>query len=179
MNFMSALGNEDPTAVQDGTESLKGSHRKGDGPMFLKTSMPLPLIRCFRMRPFLARSMALNWTFKWLQLPFLQYDSYWFSLHDEILVCFDCCLQYLSSLTVLNHNMSVVLVPLKKNSFCCLLFPTTIWPYQNMHAAVVPYHNMSLVGIPGRNMYAVIIFHHNMSAVVISYSITCLLFLLP
>ncbi len=44
-----------PTAVQVGAETLKGSHRMGDGRIFLKTSAALSLIRAFQMSLILCR----------------------------------------------------------------------------------------------------------------------------
>ncbi len=41
------------TAVRGGAESLKGSHRMGDGRNLLKISASLPLIRTFLMSPLL------------------------------------------------------------------------------------------------------------------------------
>jgi hypothetical protein len=56
-----------PTAVQVGAETLKDSHRMGDGRIFQKTSALLSLIRAFQMRLILAGSISLDTdsTFKW------------------------------------------------------------------------------------------------------------------
>jgi hypothetical protein len=60
LNFIPVLA-----AVQVGAETLKDSHRMGDGRIFLKTSAPLSLIRAFQMRLILAGSISLDSTFKW------------------------------------------------------------------------------------------------------------------
>ncbi len=48
------------TAVRGGAESWKGSHKKGDGWIFLKTSSPLSLIKAFRMNLISAGFMSLD-----------------------------------------------------------------------------------------------------------------------
>jgi hypothetical protein len=42
---------------------FKGSHRMGDGPIFLKTSAPLSLMKTYRMNLPPARSISLDNTF--------------------------------------------------------------------------------------------------------------------
>jgi hypothetical protein len=51
VNFIPSLGSRFrlPTAVQGGTESLKGCLKMGDGRILLKTSAPLSLIKTFLM----------------------------------------------------------------------------------------------------------------------------------
>jgi hypothetical protein len=46
INFIPALGiiSELPTTVRDGAVTFKGSHRMGDGPIFLKISAPHSLV---------------------------------------------------------------------------------------------------------------------------------------
>ncbi len=52
-----------PIAVRGGAESLKGSHKMGDGRIFLKTFAPLSFIKTFRMDLISARSISLDqWT---------------------------------------------------------------------------------------------------------------------
>jgi hypothetical protein len=52
-----------PTDVQDGAESLKVSHRMGDGPILLKTSALTSLMTTYRMNLFSVRSFSLDSTF--------------------------------------------------------------------------------------------------------------------
>jgi hypothetical protein len=51
------------SAVRDGVESLKGSHRIGEGRIFLKTA-PASLIKTYRMNLFSVRSISLDSSFK-------------------------------------------------------------------------------------------------------------------
>jgi hypothetical protein len=53
-----------PITVRDGAVTLKGSHKMGDGRIFLKTSAPLSLMTTYRMCLILARSISLDSTFK-------------------------------------------------------------------------------------------------------------------
>jgi hypothetical protein len=58
-HFVSEL----PTAVRRGAKSLKGSHRMGNGQIFLKTSAPLSLTKAFRMNLISAGYILLDSTF--------------------------------------------------------------------------------------------------------------------
>jgi hypothetical protein len=49
-----------PTAIRDGAVTLKGSHRMGDGPIFLKTSASHSLMKSYRMDLLSARSIGLT-----------------------------------------------------------------------------------------------------------------------
>jgi len=51
------------TAVQDDTESLKGSHKMGDGQISTKFSAPLSLINTYQMNVISAGSFSLDSTF--------------------------------------------------------------------------------------------------------------------
>jgi hypothetical protein len=55
---------ESPTGVRDGDVTLKGSHRIGDGPIFLKISAPLSLSKALRMNLISAGSISMDRTFK-------------------------------------------------------------------------------------------------------------------
>jgi hypothetical protein len=57
------LGSFLPTAVRNGAESLKGSHRMGDGPIFLKASSPHSSMTTYRMNLLSAKSISLDSTF--------------------------------------------------------------------------------------------------------------------
>ncbi len=64
-NFIPALALAiQPTAVRRGAKSLKGSHRMGNGQIFLKTSAPLSLTKAFRMSLISAGSISLDSIFK-------------------------------------------------------------------------------------------------------------------
>jgi hypothetical protein len=54
--------------MRDGAVTLKGSHRMGDGPIFLKTSASHSLMKSFQMNLLSARSIALDSTFKYQEL---------------------------------------------------------------------------------------------------------------
>jgi hypothetical protein len=58
------LGAQLPITVQYGTVALKGSHKMGDGPIFLKTSAPLSLMTTYRMSLILAGSISLDSTWE-------------------------------------------------------------------------------------------------------------------
>ncbi len=68
MNFLAALAIKILIAnscIRDDAESLKGSHRTGDGPILLRTSVPHSFNDNLSKEPILsARSISLDGTFK-------------------------------------------------------------------------------------------------------------------